>query len=63
MSDTTTSDAAETAPATHETVEAAKRELRKDADRLEQAKTALVHGVESVFDKFTDAVSSIGGRK
>jgi hypothetical protein len=35
----------------------------KDDDRLGQAKTALVHGVESVVDKFTDAVSSIGGHK
>jgi exonuclease VII small subunit len=63
MSDTSTPEATETEPATHEAFEAAKHELRKDAERLEQAKSALVHGVESVVEKFTDAVSSIGGRK
>jgi hypothetical protein len=63
MSDPTTPEAAETEPATHAAIAAAKDELRKDAERLEHAKTALVHGVESVVDKFTEAVSSIGGRK
>lgn len=62
MTDTSTPEAAETEPA-RDSIAAAKHELHKDADRLEQAKIALVHGVESLVDKFTDAVSSIGGRK
>jgi hypothetical protein len=63
MSDTTTPEAPETEPATHHAIAGVRDELRKDAERLEQAKTALVHGVESVVDKFTEAVSRIGGHK
>ena len=63
MTDTTTPEVAETEPATHDARASAKNELRKDAERLEQAKNALVHGVESVVGKFTEAISSIGGRK
>lgn len=63
MTDTSTSQATENEPAPHDAMARAKDALREEADRLEQAKTALVHGVESVVHKFNEAVGSIGGHK
>jgi hypothetical protein len=38
-------------------------EAHKDEDRLEHAKNSLIHAVEGAVGKFTDTLSSIGGRK
>ncbi len=44
-------------------VAAATHDEHKTADRLDAAKDAVVHGVESVVERVHDAVSGIGGRK
>ena len=41
----------------------AAEEQPKDEDRLEHAKHSIAHAVETVVDKVTDGLSSLGGRK
>jgi hypothetical protein len=38
-------------------------QLHKDEDRLEHAKTSLIHAVETAVAKFTDTLGITGGRK
>jgi hypothetical protein len=37
--------------------------LHKDEDRIEHAKSSLIHAVESAVGRFTDTLGITGGRK
>ncbi len=53
----------EAAPSEPESAAPNTDELPRDEDRLERAKSSLVHAVEHAVGKVTDTLAGIGGRK